>query len=359
MMTEAAGDRAPRASVIVVTTVNAAGLARCLRSLAALPPDDPPFETIVVLNGAEEDVREVAAGASGVRVVESVVNRGFAGGSNLGRAAASGEFIVLLHDDAEAQEGWLSALVRCADEHPEAGAIGSRVLNPDGTLQNAGAVVWRDGTTRPVGAADGDFPERRAVDYSGSSSLLVRAASWDAVGGMDDELYPAYYVDADLAMAIRARGEAILYEPGARTLHVKSASSSPRMTTFYSARNRERFCAKWPELLAAQEEAGEGPEALERAFARSAAELERMRAAGPPPSGPVPAAAQPADDRRFLRMDRAVKNALIERLTAEIEALHATIRRKDSELTAQEAALHELHAAKSAVAQRPVERDDA
>ena len=144
----------PRASVIVVTTVNAAGLARCLRSLAA-QPDDPSFETIVVLNGAEDEVREVATGASGVKVVESVVNRGFAGGANLGRAAASGEFIVLLHDDAEAQEGWLSALVRCADEHPEAGAIGSRVLNPDGTLQNAGTVLWRDASTRGLSGADG------------------------------------------------------------------------------------------------------------------------------------------------------------------------------------------------------------
>jgi O-antigen biosynthesis protein len=354
-MTEPTGDRGPRASVVIVTTVNAAGLARTLRSLAALPPDDPSFETIVVLNGAEDDVREVAAGASGVTVVESVVNRGFAGGSNLGRAAASGEFIVMLHDDAEAQEGWLSALVRCADEHPEAGAIGSRVLNPDGTLQFAGAVLWRDATTRGLSGADGDFLERRAVDYAGSSSLLVRAATWDAIGGMDDELYPAYYVDADLAMAIRARGEVILYEPAARAVHQKSASSSPRMTRFYTVRNRERFRAKWPELLAAQEEA-EGPEALARAFARSAAEAERMRVAGPPPRWEAPPAPRPADDRRFLRLDREIKDALIEQLTAEVEELHATVRRKDADLLVQQAALEDLHG-RLAVPQGPVEGD--
>jgi GT2 family glycosyltransferase len=334
---------APRASVVVVTTTNAAGLERCLAALAALGPDEPEFETVVVLNGAADDVRELAAGLTGATVVESVVNRGFAGGSNLGRAAATGEFVVLLHDDAEPEPGWLSALVRCAEEHPEAGAVGSRVLNPDGTLQLAGAVLWRDGTTRTIGGADGDFAVRRAVDYAGSSSLLVRAASWDAVGGMDDRLYPAYYVDADLSTAIRARGEAVLYEPESCVRHHKGASSSARLRTFASARNRERFRAKWADMLARQEERGEGPEALERALARVAAEAERMRAAGPPArvAAPVPV---PAEDRDFLRMERDIKDALIAQLTAEVEELHATVRRKDEDLHAMQAEISRLAA---------------
>jgi GT2 family glycosyltransferase len=328
----------PRASIVVVTTVNAAGLERCVAALAALGSDEPQFETIVVLNGAEEPVREVAARAAAVTVVESVVNRGFAGGSNLGRAAASGEFVVLLHDDAEPQAGWLSALVRCAEEQPEAGAIGSRVLNPDGTLQLAGAVLWRDATTYSVSGADGDFPRRRAVDYAGSSALLVRAASWDAVGGMDDLLYPAYFVDADLATAIRARGEAIYYEPAARVLHDRGASTAERMRTFLFARNRERFRSKWADMLARQEEPGN----LARALARAEDEAARFRAAGPRAAPPALPPA-PADDRLFLHMDREIKDALIDQLTGEVEALHATIRRKDGELIAQEAALRKLH----------------
>lgn len=334
---------APRASVVVVTTTNAAGLGRCLAALAALGPEEPEFETVVVLNGAADDVRELAAGLADATVVESVVNRGFAGGANLGRAAATGELVVLLHDDAEPEPGWLSALVRCADEHPEAGAVGGRVLNPDGTLQLAGAVLWRDATTSSVSGADGDFGERRAVDYAGSSSLLVRAATWDAVGGADDALYPAYYVDADLAAAIRARGEAILYEPAARVRHHKSMSSSERMRTFATARNRVRFRAKWADLLARQEERGDGREALERAFARAAAEWERIRAAGPPAREPAPVPV-PAEDRVFLRLDRELKDALVVQLTAEVEALHATIARKDEDLRAMQAEISRLAA---------------
>jgi GT2 family glycosyltransferase len=88
------------------------------------------------------------------------------------------------------------------------------------------------------------------VDYAGSSALLVRAASWDAVGGMNDELYAAYYVDADLATAIRAHGEAVLYEPSARERHARGAGSSDRMRTDATLRNRERFRAKWGDIVA-------------------------------------------------------------------------------------------------------------
>jgi GT2 family glycosyltransferase len=337
----------PRVSIIIVTTTNAAGLERCLQSLPAQASDALPFETIVVLNAADDDVRALATRRlRGAKVVESLVNRGFAGGSNLGRTVAAGELLVLLHDDAQAQPGWLAELVGCADEHPEAGAVVGRVLDLDGTLQLAGAVIWRDGSTSSIGAAQGDFRERRAVDYGGSSSLLVRAATWDAAGGMDDRLYPVYYVDADLAMATRAAGQAVLYEPRAQVLHRKSASTTPRLRTFASARNRERFCHKWARELEAHEPPGDGPEALERAIARARDEAERLRRQ-PPQRAAIPRpsadAADAGAERRFLQMDRELRDALEAQLTDEVEALHETIRRKDAELRRQEEALRRAH----------------
>jgi GT2 family glycosyltransferase len=346
---------APRVSIVIVTTVNAAGLERCLGSLPAQASAGVPFETIVVLNGAEDDVRELATRRlRGAKVVESLVNRGFAGGSNLGRTAATGELLVMLHDDAEAQPGWLAALVRCADECPEAGAVGGRVHHPDGSLQLAGAVLWRDASTTSIGPGHGDFRERRAVDYAGSASLLVRAATWDAAGGMDDRLYPAYYVDVDLAMAIRAGGQAVLYEPGARVLHHKSASSTPRLRTFASARNRERFCRKWARELEAHEPRGEGADALERATRRARDAAERLRER--PPARAVPSPRPSADaaeaDRRFLRMDRELRGALEAQLTDEVETLHAVIARKDEELRRQEEALRQAAVSRPAAPSR-------
>ena len=79
--------------------------------------------------------------------VASPANLGMAGAGNRGRSRARGEFLVTLHDDAEVEPGWLAALVQAADAHPEAGAIGSKILGFDGRLQAAGFIIWRNGRT--------------------------------------------------------------------------------------------------------------------------------------------------------------------------------------------------------------------
>ena len=112
------------------------------------------------------------------------------------------------------------------------------------------------------------------------------------------------------------------------------------MRTFLTARNRTRFRAKWAGILERHAEPGDLPRALApRRGGGGGASARRAR----PPPGATPLR-PPADDRLFLRLDREVKDGLIAQLTDEVEALHATIGRKDSELVAQEAALHELHA---------------
>src|SRR5262249_11859966 len=156
-------------------------------------------------------------------------NLGLAGAGNRGRALAKGELLVLLHDDAEVEPGWLEALVEAADRHPEAGAIGGKVLFPDGRLQSAGMILWRDATTSPPWTKGttpdpAAFDRPRAVDYCGTCSLLVRAAVWDAAGGLDERLFPVYFVDVDLAMAIRRMGRVVLYEPRSVIRHHQGAS---------------------------------------------------------------------------------------------------------------------------------------
>jgi GT2 family glycosyltransferase len=192
----------------------------------------------------------VHEGVTGATVVESPVNRGVAGGYNLARSAAHGEMLVVLHDDAEVWPGWLEALVAAADERPDAGAVGSKALNADGTLQSAGARILPDGRTQPLGRGlPADAPacqQRAAVDYSGSNSLLVRAATWDAVGGMDERFFPAYHVDVDLGTAIRARGQVVLYEPASVVTHHRwGATTDERFRVFAASLNLRRYVAKW------------------------------------------------------------------------------------------------------------------
>jgi GT2 family glycosyltransferase len=263
----------PRVSVIIPAGAKPEHLRSCLQALAAHGPREIPFETIVVLNaGGAEELREWAPG---VRWVCPGVNLGLAGAGNRGRAVARGELLIVLHDDAEVQPGWMEALVETADRHPEAGAAGGLVLFPDGRLQNAGMILWQDGTTSPPWTGEpppaSAFDRLRAVDYCGTSSLLVRAAVWDAVGGLDERFYPAYYVDVDLAMAVRRLGRTVLYQPRSSIRHHQGASGNVRFRVFVTQRNRKLFLEKWGSALAMLHEPREEGSlaAIQRAIARA------------------------------------------------------------------------------------------
>jgi GT2 family glycosyltransferase len=185
----------------------------------------------------------------GATVVTSRVNRGFGGGSNLGAAAARGDYLVFLNDDTEVEPGWLEWLVRTADERSDTGAVGSRLLFPEGRVQEAGQVLWNDGSSTCVARGsrdrDGHYAYLRDVDYCSASSLLVRRSSWDRAGGFDEGYFPAYYEDVDLCMAIRALGEKILYEPRSRVVHHEAAHTASDFRRFLFQRNVRRFRKKW------------------------------------------------------------------------------------------------------------------
>jgi hypothetical protein len=170
----------------------------------------------------------------------------------------------------------MEALVQTAETHPEAGAIGSMVLSFDGLLQNAGNLLWRDATptTRWWGSmpAPSSLTEVQAVHYCGTSSLLVRVSAWDAIGGMDEQFYPAYYVDTDLCMSLRHTEYAVLCQPASRIHHHRGASSSPHFHQFLLAQNRKRFVSKWAAALEQHDPfESYSPDAVARALTREQA----------------------------------------------------------------------------------------
>ena len=185
----------------------------------------------------------------GVRLVEAQANLGFGGGCNLGASVARGEYLVLLNDDCIVAPGWLEWLVSTADANPQAAAVGSLVLFPDGRIQEAGSVIWADGSTMPVGRnLPGNSLEWhfvRQVDYVSACSLLVTRRAWDQVGGFDVDYHPAYYEDVDLCLALRESGYQVLLEPRSRVWHHESASSDGLAKAFLFKRNQDRLQRKW------------------------------------------------------------------------------------------------------------------
>jgi len=140
----------PRVSVIIPSTTRHELLHACLQSLARFGPATIPYETIVVLSEATPEAEtRLRKKVSGIQVVSSPINLGFVGAGNRGRALARGELLISLHDDAEIEPGWMEALVETADAHPEAGAVGGKVLYPNGRLQLAGGILWRNAFASP------------------------------------------------------------------------------------------------------------------------------------------------------------------------------------------------------------------
>jgi GT2 family glycosyltransferase len=335
----------PRASIIIPTWRNAGLVRRCLQALRSHVGPDASHEVIVLVNGADPEVLGMLdTETEGVQVLAASVNRGFGGGCNQAAEVARGELLVLLNDDTEVEPGWLEALLETADAEPEAGAVGSLVSRPDGTIQEVGSIVWRDGSTYAVGrglpVASHPYGFVRRVDYCSACSLLVRRSLWAATGGFDERYYPAYYEDADLCFAIRRLGKSILCQPRSRLLHHEASSTAVDYRDFLMRRNRRQFVEKWAAELAERESSPRGaPEPIAEE-ARVVQEIERRIAAVqvrvasvraedrdrlsedfPPP--PMTELASARCDRSYLERELGLRNAFLSEMQAQLSQLQS------------------------------------
>jgi GT2 family glycosyltransferase/glycosyltransferase involved in cell wall biosynthesis len=250
----------PVASIVVPVFNQVHLTVRCLAALA--PTLEPGLAEVIVVDDASTDATaEVLRRVEGIRVVTSETNRGFAGAAGSGAAQATGRVVVFLNNDTEVRPGWLDALLETIDSAEDVGAVGCRLLFPDGRLQEAGGIIWRDGTGANYGR--GDDPEappytfRREVDYCSGSALMVRRDLFERVGGFDPRFAPAYYEDTDLCFSLRELGYRVLYEPRAVVVHLEGGShgtdDGPGPLPEGKARqhvNRHLFVDKWSHALA-------------------------------------------------------------------------------------------------------------
>ncbi|HEX3995420.1 MAG TPA: glycosyltransferase family 2 protein, partial [Acetobacteraceae bacterium] len=132
-------------TVIVVNWNRRELLRACLDSLCR--QTGVPFEIIVVDNGSNDGSAEMAEREFGCRVIRNRENRGFCAANNQGIAAAAGEFIALLNNDAEAEPGWLPALCLACDRAPDVGMAASKILvwEDPHVIDKVGHLIFPDG----------------------------------------------------------------------------------------------------------------------------------------------------------------------------------------------------------------------
>jgi len=258
----------PLVSIIIPIHGKLAYTLACLRSIAfhgALAA----FEVIVVDDASPDDSAATLARINGLRLRRNACNLGFVGSCNAGAAVARGEFLLFLNNDTQVTSGWLDALLRCFAERADCGIAGSRLVYPDGRLQEAGAVVFADGSCWNTGRFEPRdapaFRYRREADYVSGAALLIRREVYQRAGGFDTRYSPAYYEDTDLAFAVRRLGLRVYYEPASTVIHCEGISSGVDLasgTKRYQLINQAKFVDKWASELSSQPPVGKS---LERA----------------------------------------------------------------------------------------------
>ncbi len=243
----------PSLSICILVLEQADLALDCLDALRRPGASPSGTELVVVANGTPRDQLDRLAGHEDVVLVVNRENLGFPAGCNQAASVARAHFLVFLNDDSTVADGCLAALLRAASDDPAIGAVGACILSPDGRLQEAGSVLWRDGSAAHVGeglsAVPGAYGHPRDVDYASANGLLVTRSAWDAVGGFDERYFPAYFEDVDLCLALAARGFRIRYEPEARVVHRGSQSTTSLYREFLLTRNQRQLVEKWGPAL--------------------------------------------------------------------------------------------------------------
>lgn len=222
------------------------------------------YEVIVADDASTDDTTSIKQVVRNVVVVRNDTNTGFLQNCNHAAAQAKGKYIVFLNNDTEVRPGWLTALADLMEKDATIGMAGSKLIYPDGRLQEAGAIVWKDASAwnyghrqDPEAAA---FNYVKEVDYVSGASIMIRSALWKDIGGFDNRYAPAYSEDSDLAFEVRKRGCKVVYQPLSEVVHYESYSygkereGTPEQSrrTAHQQTNTAKFYEKWKEVLSSE-----------------------------------------------------------------------------------------------------------
>jgi GT2 family glycosyltransferase/glycosyltransferase involved in cell wall biosynthesis len=246
---------------------------RCLASIATHAPE-APIEVLVVDDGSPDDTAQRLGGIEHLRLIRLATNQGFIRACNRGAHEAHGRYLLFLNNDTVVGTGWCDELVRTFVDVPNAGIVGAKLIYPDGSLQEAGGIIWKDGSGWNYGRGDDplkpEYSYRREVDYVSGAALAVPRDLFLELGGFDEHYAPAYGEDSDLAFRVRQAGRTVVYQPLAQVIHEEGATSGRDLATgvkAYQVQNAQKLYARWRHVL---EDHGEPGVDVDRAKDRDA-----------------------------------------------------------------------------------------
>lgn len=227
----------------------------CLQSL--LEYANVSFDLIIVDNNSTDSTAALLDKIDNATIIRNSDNLGFVKAVNQACASASGEYILLLNNDALIEKNTLSNALAVIDGDESIGAVGAKIKLLDGSTQEAGSIIFSDGACLGYGRgkspAAAEFMYQRDVDYCSGAFLLFRRDTFEELDGFDLDYAPAYYEESDFCIRLQKRGLRIVYVPTAEITHYEFASSGGlEGASKLQAEHREVLCRKHGDFLSKQ-----------------------------------------------------------------------------------------------------------
>jgi GT2 family glycosyltransferase len=243
----------PQLSIVLVFYQQARLSYLCLQSLLEFA--DVSYELIIVDNNSTDETTALLDKIDNATIIRNLDNLGFVKAVNQAAEVATGEYILLLNNDACIEKSTLSSALQVIESDESIGAVGAKIKLLDDSTQEAGSIIFNDGACLGYGRGKPtdsyEFMFQRDVDYCSGAFLLFRNSSFKALGGFDLDYAPAYYEESDFCIRLQKQGLRIVYVPTSQITHYEFASSGGMQSAKkLQAEHQQVLCAKHADFLA-------------------------------------------------------------------------------------------------------------